>query len=112
MMKIGVIGFGLRAEYVVKNFKEFEMDVELVAVCDHNIEQAKERIIRTGFCIDEINFYEDINEMIQGNQLQGIIIATNCASHTDIAIQVIQYNFPIFLEKPVAITFEQAHWLQ
>lgn len=111
-MKIGVIGFGLRAECILKNFNDFEMGVKLVSVCEPNKEQAKERIGRTGFPIEEVTFYDAIDEMMEGIPLDGVVIATPCKSHTDIAIQVMKYNIPIFLEKPVAIDFEQINKLQ
>ncbi|MGL5676176.1 MAG: Gfo/Idh/MocA family protein [Cellulosilyticaceae bacterium] len=111
-MNIGVIGFGLRAEYVLKNFNDYEMGVNLVSVCDPQIKAAKERIQRTGFPVEGIIFYEDVASMMQGTPLDGVVIATPCKSHTDLAIEVMQYNVPIFLEKPVGISMEQINRLE
>lgn len=111
-MKIGVIGYGLRAEYLLKNFNDYEMGINLVSVCDSCVEQAKKRIERSGFDVGQVTFYEDIEEMMQGNYLDGVVIATPCNSHTEIAIQVMKYNIPIFLEKPVATKMEQLRRLQ
>lgn len=35
------------------------------------------------------------------------MIGTRCVLHTEMAIKVTKYNIPLFLEKPVAINFEQ-----
>ncbi|MGL4737064.1 MAG: Gfo/Idh/MocA family protein [Cellulosilyticaceae bacterium] len=111
-MNIGVIGFGLRAEYVLLNFNQYEMGVNLTCVCDPQVEAAKERINRIGYNADEVRFYDDVDEMLTAENLDGIVVGTPCASHTDIAIQVMKYNIPMFLEKPVAISLDQIQRLQ
>lgn len=105
--KIGVIGFGLRAEYVVKNFAQYKMPAEIVSICDSNIEGVKERLQILGIDEKKVNFYDDLHKMMINQKLDGVMIATNCESHTDIACEVMKYQIPMFLEKPVCITEEQ-----
>lgn len=111
-MNIGVIGYGLRAEYVLRNFNDFEMGVNLVSVCDPCVDKAKVRIQSSGYKAEEVTFYDDIDEMMQKEKLDGVMIGTPCKSHTDIAIKVMKYNIPMFLEKPVAISLEQVKALE
>ncbi len=106
-MNIGVIGFGARAEGLLRNFNIFDMDVKITAVLDKNIELAKNRIKSAGFDLESVKFYNTVNEMIENSNLDGIMISTNCDTHTDFAIEVMKYNIPILLEKPVSTTFEQ-----
>lgn len=111
-MNIGVIGFGLRAECVLMNFNQYEMGVNLVSVCDPQVAAAKERINRIGYNADQVKFYDDVDEMLETENLDGVVVGTPCASHTDLAIKVMKHNIPMFLEKPVAISLDQIQRLQ
>lgn len=112
MMNVGVIGFGARAEGVISNFRQFEMDAKVSAVYDTNPEAAKQKLKNLGYNLDEVTFYEDLDDMLQNGKLDGVMVATNCDTHTDLAIKVMSYQLPMFLEKPVAINIEQIRKLQ
>lgn len=112
MMRVGVIGFGARAEGVISNFKQFEMDAKVVAVYDLNPEVARDKLRHLGYRDEEVTFYDDLDDMLQNGKLDGVMVATNCDTHTDLAIKVMRYNLPMFLEKPVAIHFEEIQRLK
>lgn len=107
VQKVGVIGFGLRAECVVHNFKRFQMQAEVVAICDPNKEVVLKRLKTLEIDEETITFYEDYHKMMKEESLDGVMVATNCATHTEITRDIAQYKIPIFVEKPVAITKEQ-----
>lgn len=107
MCNMGVIGMGLRAEYMIKNFAQFNMMARVSCICDLDIDGAKARLKTLNIDDSDIKFYTDYNEMMKTEKMDGIMLATNCISHTDIACDIMQYNVPIFLEKPVSILDEQ-----
>jgi predicted dehydrogenase len=57
-------------------------------------------------------FYETADELLQySDQLDGVMIGTRCLLHTEMACKVAPTGLPLFLEKPVAITFDQVRQL-
>ncbi len=104
---IGVIGFGLRAEYMIRNIKEFNMTAKVSCICDLDQISVKKRLETLGIDDETISFYSSIEDMMAKETMDGVMIATHCSNHTEIACQVMKYNIPIFLEKPVSITEEQ-----
>lgn len=111
-MNIGIIGMGARSEGLIKNFVEFDMGVAVTSIYDKDQEGAKNRLIGAGFDASKVNFFDDMHEMLEEGNLDGVIIGTNCNTHTDIAVEVMKYNIPMLLEKPVAINFEQIRKLE
>ncbi|MFI3172177.1 MAG: Gfo/Idh/MocA family oxidoreductase [Eubacteriales bacterium] len=109
--KIGVIGFGLRAEYMIRNIKQFQLSAKVTCICDIEWDGPKNRLKTLQLSEESIHFYHDYLEMMEHEVLDGIMIATCCNNHTEIACNVMKYNIPIFLEKPVSITEEQLELL-
>lgn len=107
MKKLGVIGFGARAQGMLRNFNTFDMDATIAAVADIDLQGAKERVKLAGFDENACKFYNTLQEMMENSSLDGIVVATNCSTHTQIATQAMKYNLPMLLEKPVAIDTAQ-----
>lgn len=105
--EICVVGFGSRAEGMLRNFNTFEMGVTLTGVVDTDEKGAKKRIEGAGFDVSKVTFFEDIDEMLVKMKPDGVVISTRCNVHADMAIQVMKHNIPILIEKPVAISDEQ-----
>jgi len=53
----------------------------------------------------------DIDALL-AHDLHGVLIGTRCSLHTPYAVQVLERHLPLFLEKPVAISWEQLEQLQ
>lgn len=103
---IGAIGFGLRIGHIAGCMvKTGECNVK--AIADINIASAKARVSEfisgEKEYIDTINFYEDYHEMLEKENLDGILVGTRCSLHAEIASELMEYGVPIFMEKPVAI---------
>ncbi|HUT18215.1 MAG TPA: Gfo/Idh/MocA family oxidoreductase, partial [Anaerolineae bacterium] len=64
--------------------------------------------------LQDARLYRDAGEMLaaEASCLDGVMIGTRCRLHTEMACKVAPYGLPIFLEKPVAITFEQLRRLE
>ena len=105
-LNIGVIGYGLRVGNIFAGLYKNDLwiKVNLTAVCDP---KGKEGLLQklTEMEIDFSNthFYEDAEEMMNIEKLDGIMIGTRCNLHTDLAIKVLERKIPLFLEKPVSI---------
>lgn len=56
--------------------------------------------------------FSTVEDMLASGQLDALAIGTRCDSHTPIAIQVAGAGLPLFLEKPVSISLEQARELE
>lgn len=105
MIRIGVVGFGLRVELLVKVFRDIEPDCRVVGIVDPD-----EAGVRTRLASEDKDavFYSSLDEMVREGRLDGLMIGTRCNLHTDYAVQAAKYDIPLFLEKPVAVNMEQA----
>lgn len=105
-MKIGIIGYGERTAGVTDVMLKFDMGVELAAIADINPERAKQKLASRGIAEKNIAFYEDADEMLDKEKLDGILIGTRCSLHTKMAVKVLARDIPLFLEKPVSTNME------
>ena len=109
MLKIGIIGFGKRAHSVwEKSIAPFGL-CTLAAVADPRAEELKQA---HGEDYAACRWYTDPREMLEKEALDGVILATRCNLHTELALLVAEYGLPLYLEKPVAITREEAEKLK
>lgn len=130
---IGVIGYGVRIDMLMDQLNELPVDVEVTAVADPNPERVKELMLKNGSLelqhqmeIDKIDgllrkcpmdpekirFYQTAEEMLDKEILDGIMVGTNCNTHTHFAKMVLDKNLPLFLEKPVGISKEDLEVLE
>lgn len=107
-MRIGIIGYGGRlgdSEYgVFSALKREEPEAVLVAITDPDLDNVKLRLEKSGMDPKEIHFYENAEEMLDSEHLDGVMIGTRCDLHTTYAVEVMRRGLPLFLEKPVATT--------
>ena len=109
-LRLGVIGYGRRIHGLIGGpFREVEPDVRLVGVVDPNEQGARARIGELGArTAEEVRFYDDVPALLHGARPDAIAIGTRCNLHTPYAVQLAQAGLPLFLEKPVSISLEQA----
>lgn len=84
--------------------QKFDAGTELVGIVD-----PAEDALRAAHAelIGEAAFFPDVDAMIDGANLDAVMIGTTCDMHTPLAIKVLERGLPLFLEKPVAITMDQ-----
>lgn len=132
-IRLGVIGYGVRVDMLMDEFAELPVKTELTAVADPNPERVRELMLKNGSkkkqhemeidkidglwrkCTmnpDRIHFYETAEEMLDQEELDGVLVGTNCNTHTHFAKMVMERNLPLFLEKPVAISREELEVLK
>lgn len=114
MLKVGIIGYGGRVRGLAGGLNDFGIPVQIAAVADPRWEQLKAECEE----LSETRMYPDADALLGAHQaggegrLDGIMIGTRCSLHAPLACQVAPTNLPLFLEKPIAITYEQVRDLQ
>jgi Oxidoreductase family, NAD-binding Rossmann fold len=97
--KIGIIGLGAWAEKIVRTLKEFD-DVEIVAACQRKLERPD--------WLPPCQLFHDIDDLLRNTTIDYLITAVPPQTHTSIINSVKDYNIPVWLEKPVALSLEDA----
>lgn len=105
-MRVGIIGFGKRVQWMFSQIQEYNLGIELAAICDINNDKIKKQFEQEKISYSKIAFYEDADEMLDTEKLDGVMIGTRCSLHTRLAVKVLSRNLPLFLEKPVATNME------
>ena len=105
MLEVGVIGYGGRVSNMAKRLGMFAVPYRVKAIADPR------DIPQDDFLKDTV-FYKAADDMLANEKLDGIMIGTRCYLHTEMACKAAAQHVPLFVEKPVAITLEQARQLQ
>lgn len=104
MIRLGVIGFGRRMRSILATLDRFRADTRVVAVVDPRADALRAEFPNW---LAEAAVYEDADRMLDDGHLDGVLIGTRCTLHTPYAIKVLARDLPLFLEKPVATSWEQ-----
>ncbi len=104
MIKVGIIGCGAIALKHAKILKEsFVQDMSLVSVCDNNNKRAKK------FAEEfEVSSYNNFHEMMKNEDIDLVSVLTHSGSHANIVIELAKYKKDIIVEKPIALTMNDA----
>src|SRR4051794_14392253 len=104
MSRLGVIGYGTRMRHILQTIERFHADTEIVAILD-----PRESELRAAFpdALAKVSFFDDVDRMLGDQTLDGVLIGTRCTLHTPYAVKVLERDLPLFLEKPVATSWEQ-----
>lgn len=109
MLRVGIIGYGSRVSHMAKALSVFHIPYRITAVADPRWQEIQ--AADDGF-LAHARFCESADELLaQADELDGVMIGTRCALHTEMACKVAATGLPLFLEKPVAITFDQLRQL-
>jgi predicted dehydrogenase len=99
----GIIGVGDVTE--VKSGPGFQKanNSSLVAVMRRNGDLAKDYAERHGVP----RWYDDADALIHDDEVDAVYIATPPSSHKELTLKVAAAKKPVFVEKPMALTFEE-----
>jgi predicted dehydrogenase len=100
VLRYGIVGCGHIAKKHVAAIEAVE-GAELVAVCDTNPERLKE------FAVGGIRGYTDLAEMLKSD-IDVVCICTPSGLHADLTVQVAEAQKHVVVEKPMALTLEDA----
>jgi predicted dehydrogenase len=105
--RIGVAGHGSRISGVINHLlREVEPDIRVVGIVDPDEAGARSRLAECDQ--KDAVFYKTLDAMVRSANLDALAIGTRCNLHAPYAIEAARYDIPLFLEKPVAVSLEQA----
>jgi Predicted dehydrogenases and related proteins len=81
-------------------------DLRVVGLVEPDEARAREAL--TPAEREEARFFSRLEEMVEATRPDALAIGTRCNLHTKYAIEAAAFGLPLFLEKPVAVTMEQA----
>ena len=105
MVRIGIIGLGGISQKHLRELCGCD-NVEVVALCDIDpsaIERAKEK-----FCLHRASCYSDYRDLIADPCVEAVEICTPNYLHAQMAIAALEAGKHVNLEKPVAMSYEEA----
>ncbi len=106
-MRYALIGCGRIATNHVKAVLNNQL--EFVAACDVKAEQIEALLARHGLERDlSIRRYTDYKKMIEENSLDLVAIATESGIHAEIALYCIDHGINCIIEKPIAMSIQDA----
>ncbi len=108
MLRLGVIGYGGRIRGIINGLKQFDVPFTIAAITDPKGPEYKDQFAEE---LADAVLYEDADEMLDRQKLDGVLVGTRCSLHTPSALKVAQRQLPLFLEKPVATSLEQVRAL-
>lgn len=107
-IKVGVIGAGMAWEKLhYPAFQELSDRYQIGAICDTDLERAKEWGRRLGLNVSK-DVFSDCQVMVEREDLQVIDIMVPIAKNHSVAEMVARTGKDIILEKPMGATLEQA----
>ncbi len=109
MLKVGIIGYGHRASHMARRLGIFDIPYRVAAIADP---RADELEASSDPLLEETTFYQDADIMLEQSPLDGVMVGTRCYLHSEMACKVAAHDLPLFLEKPVAISFQQLEALK
>jgi predicted dehydrogenase len=102
---MSILGFGQRGKVFAHVTKPFHEQVELVAVCEKDIEKHDD--IQHNYGVPKRHIYTDFNKFIEQGKLSDfLVISTMDQDHYNHAIAALNAGYHLLLEKPIALTKE------
>ena len=106
-MKYALIGCGRISTNHIK--AAVNNNLQIVAVCDVIPEHMEEVLGKHNLQSDKsIKRYEDYKEMLAENEIELAGIATESGSHAEIALYCIERGINVIIEKPMAMSIDDA----
>lgn len=105
-MKYALIGCGrISNNHVVAAMKN---DLDIVAFCDIDTENANDKIVKFDLQDRGIKIYNDYETMLAQEHPELVAIATESGKHASIALDCLDYNCNLIVEKPIALSVKDA----
>lgn len=101
-IRVGIVGAGWIAREH-RRVLDSVQEAELVAVCDIDRERAETLAAGTG-----ARTYLDWRDLLDREDLGALIVCTPPGFHREPAIAALSHGLPVYLEKPIARTLEDA----
>ena len=101
MPRIAVIGCGLWGKNLIRNFNNLQV---LEAICDTD----EDRLNFISKEYKQVKTYTSLDETLADPNIDAVAIATPSATHYKIAMQCLESNKHVYVEKPIATNSKEA----
>lgn len=112
MIRLGIIGYGLRMDHLCEQYiclRRLNQAVEVTAVVDPSPSTSE----RVHARFPEARVFDSLEALIAARPvLDGLMIGTRCDLHASLAARAAELGKPLFLEKPVGINLDQLRHLR
>jgi len=102
MLKVGIIGMGIRGNMYAKTIK-YNAYAEVTAVAEGSPQRLKEAAEQFG-----VKGYDNYNTMLDENEFDIVVIALPDHLHKDAVVKVAAKKCHMMIEKPLATSYEEA----
>jgi len=109
-MKLAIVGLGRRMNNIVRDLRKAAPELRVVGLVDDHPENSKNHLTEEERA--EIKLCRSVDELVAECRPDALAIGTRCDSHTRYAIEASRHSIPLFLEKPVSNSMEQAMALE
>jgi len=96
--KVGIIGYGGFGKFLHNAWQKLEQ-IKVIAIADAIASRKPE---------GDIKFYTRWQDLVQNKNIEIVAVVTPPSTHAEIACAALQAGKHIFLEKPIAITIDDA----
>jgi predicted dehydrogenase len=103
VIRLGVIGYGYWGPNLVRNFAEVP-GCQLVAVSD----MRADRLAAVRARYPGVRTFADPNQLMSERRIDAVAIVTPVSTHYDLAMQALKAGKHVLVEKPLAVTADQA----
>ena len=108
MIKVCIIGCGMIANNAhIPAYLENKEDFSVVAVCDFNVETAKNTAEKFGIK----NYYSSAEEMLKKHTPNLVSVCTPNLLHKEFVVLALKNDANVLCEKPLATTYSDAKYL-
>jgi len=106
-LKIGVVGLG---RWGCNLYRAARQVADVTAICDSDM---KQMLISSGDFREPDNYlFTDFGEMLDGADIDAVVIATPARTHADLAIEALEAGKHVFVEKPMTMDTKQADFIR
>lgn len=103
---LGVVGLGYWGPNLVRNFARMD-GARLKYCCDLDMA----RLARVAKTYPSVTTTQRVDDIMQDPQVQAVVVATSVPTHREVAIKALEAGKHVFVEKPLALTREEAEEL-
>ncbi len=104
MMRYALIGCGRISPNHIAAAKA--NDLEFVGLCDVDPKMLHDKVVK--FDLNDVPQYSDYKEMLAKERPELVAIATESGKHATIALDCMDYDCNLIIEKPIALSLEDA----
>ena len=106
--KYGLIGAGMMGREHIQNIALIE-GAELVAICDpHSASLETAQLVCRTSGVDNVSVYSEYQDMLAAETLDAVIVASPNHTHAEIAMELLQTDLALLVEKPLCTTIQDA----